>query len=163
MKQKGMSGFLPMLYAILGIVLVASMFSTIMTALVALIDASGVSVFIGYTTILGITPALLLLALTVGGAWGWAKGYKSGATSDPNGLIRIVLGVLQLVLFITLFATVATSFVTLNTSYGSNTSWVAFGTTVKIVPTILFLGGIASAIWMGAQGARARSRRRSLR
>lgn len=162
MKGKLTGGFMPMIYAVLGLVLVTSMFSTIMTGLVALLAVSGVSNFIAFTTIVGISPTILLLGLTGAGAWAWWKGYKQGSANDPSGLMRIVLGVLQLILFITLFSTIATSFVSLNTSYGSNTTWIAFGTVITIIPTVLFLSGIASSIYMGYQGATSRRNRHAL-
>ena len=150
-----------MIVAVLAIVLVVSMFTTIMTALTTLADTSGVSNFIGFTTIVGIAPTLLLLGLTVGSGVMFLRGLRVASAADTNGIMRLVFAVLMLILFVTLFTTVATNFVTLNTSYGSNTSWIAFGTVIKIVPTILFLGGIAGAIGTGVQGYRAYRRRHS--
>ncbi len=154
------SGFLQMVFSVLAIVLVTSMFTTIMTALKTLMETSGVSNFIAFTTIVGITPTILLLSLTVGSGLMYYKGYKMAGAADNGGIIRIVFGVLMLILFITLFATVASSFVTLNTTYGSNTTWVAFGTTVTIIPTILFLGGIFASITTSVAGYKAHKARR---
>lgn len=163
MKAKNLTGgFMPMIYAVLGLVLVTTMFSSIMTGLAAILAIAGISSLVILSTIVGIAPTILLLAVTGGGAWGWAKGYQQGSANDSNGLMRVVLSILQLVLFITLFATIATSFVSLYISYGTNTTWIAFGTVVSIVPAILFLAGIASSIAMFVTGARtyaARGRR----
>jgi hypothetical protein len=156
------SGFLQMVFSVLAIVLVASMFSTIMTSLKTLMETAGVSSFIAFTTIVGITPTLLLLGLTVGSGITFLKGQKLAGASDPGGMIRVVFGILMLILFITLFTTIATSFATLNTSYGSNSTWVAFGTVITIVPTILFLGGIVGAISTSVQGYKAHKSRRAL-
>ncbi len=157
------SGFMQLILSVLAVVLVTSMFGSIMTALVALLAVAGVANFIGFATIVGIAPTILLLALTIGGGLLYFKGYKMAGASDTNGLMRIVFGVLMLILFITLFVTVAGSFVTLNTTYGGNTTWVAFGTVVTIVPTILFLAGIGGSIATSVSGYKARGKRKALR
>ena len=159
------SGFLPMILSILGIVLFATMFATVMTALTTLAETSGVSTFIALSTVIGIAPTVLILTGTVGAGLAYYMGYKQvgAGGGDQSGLLRMVMGVLIIILFVTLFASIVTSFNTLYTTYGSNTSWIAFGTTVTIIPTILFLGGIFAGGATAYSGYRARSRRKALR
>ncbi len=156
------SGFLEMIFSVLGIVLYCTLFGTIMTSLVALLATSGISSLTLLSTVVGITPTVLLLAGTVGAGYAFVKGQQKSGASDPGGIMRMVLGVLMLVLFITLFGTITTAFVSLYTTYGSNTTWVAFGTVVTIVPVILYLGGIFGAISTGYQGYKARRSRHAL-
>lgn len=162
--NKGMkAGFMPMILSILGVVLYTTMFSTVMTALVALANTSGISNFTALSTVIGISPTVLFLGGIFGGALVYYKGYKSAQGSDPGGLMRMVLGVLIMILFVTLFATIVTAISSLYTSYASNTSWIAFGTVMAISPTVLFLGGIFAGGATAVSGYRARKRRRSLR
>lgn len=155
-------GFIPMVLSVLGVVLYVSMFSTIMTALTTLAGVSGLSDLIAMSTIIGIAPTVLLLGGLFGAGYAYWKGYKQSTATDASGLMRMVLGVLIIILFITLFATVAESFISLNTDYGSNTSWIAFGTVSTIVPTILFLGGIFAGIGTAVSGYRARRKKRRM-
>lgn len=161
--MKGIKGgFLPMILAVLGLVLYVTMFDTVMTAMDTLYATTGVSSFIAFATVLGITPTILLLGGTVGAGILYWKGQQQAGTSDTSGLLRMVFGVLTVILFITLFSTIITNFATLYTSYGSNTTWIAFGTVVSILPTILFLCGIFAGSSTAVSGYRARSRRKAL-
>ena len=158
------SGFLPMVISVLAVVLYVSMFGSIMTALTTLAAVDGISDLVALATIIGIAPTVLLLGGVFGAGLAYYKGFKASTTSDTGGLMRMVMGILVVILFITLFSTIASAFVTLNTSYGasSNTSWVAFGTVVTIVPTILFLGGIFAGIGTASSGIRTRRRSRRM-
>jgi hypothetical protein len=151
-------GFMEMLYSILGIVLLSALFGTVMSALAALYSTPGSNVFIAFRTIITIVPTVLLLGSTVGLGIVYVKGYQklSSGGEDPSGLLRMVVGILEIVLFITMFASVITNFYTLYTTYGTNTTWIAFGTVITIVPTILFLGGIFSGGMVAVQGAKAK-------
>ncbi len=162
MKGGIKQGFLPMILSILGIVLFVSMFSTVMTALTTLANTSGVSTFIALATIIGISPTVLLLGGVTGAGIVYYKGYKAAATSDSGGLMRMVMGVLVVILFVTLFATIVTNFKTLYDAYAANTSWIAFGVTLTIMPTVLFLGGIFAGVGTGVGGFKARRSRRAL-
>ena len=154
-------GFLAMVFSILGIVLFVSMFSSVMTALAALYDTAGASTFIAFQTVLGIAPTLLLLVGVVSAGYFYYKGYKSLSQSgtDASGLIRMVIGILEIILFVTLFATIVTNFNTLYTTYSSNTVWIAFGTVITILPTVLFLAGLFAGGATAAGGIRARRAR----
>lgn len=157
-------GFMQMVLSILGIVLFVTMFSTIMSALTTLAGTSGVSDFIALATIIGIAPTVLLLAGVFGAGVIYYKGYKASAAtgSDASGLMRMVLGVLVIILFVTLFATIVTAFKTMYDLYAANTTWVAFGTVLSIMPTVLFIGGIFAGIGTGVGGYRARKRKKAL-
>lgn len=56
------------------------------------------------------------------------------------GFMGMVLSVLGVVLFVTLYSSLISPFNTLYTT--ANATWIAFGTVISIVPTILFLSGI---------------------
>jgi len=161
MKNKG--GFVGMVSAILGVVLVTSMFATVMTQLGNVYGHASASSFIAFTTVVGIAPTVLILATVLGGGLAYGLGLrqvgKSG--SDPSGLMRMVMGVLAIILFAALFSTILTNFGTLYTSYSSNTDWIAFGTVISILPTILFLGGIFAGGATVYSGYKARRGRRS--
>lgn len=167
MGKKGIltGPFMQMVYVILGLVLFASMFSSIMSALATLYSATGASTFIAWTTIIGITPVILLLGGTASAGFFYYKGAKSltSTGSDPSGLLRLVLGVLQTILFATLFGTVLSSFYTIYAVYcgaANDTVWIALATVVKILPTILFLAGIFSGAFVAISGARAIAKKR---
>ncbi len=162
MKGGMKGGFLTMIMSVLGVVLYVSMFSSIMSALATLYAVTGVSSFIAFQTILGIAPTVLLLGGVLGAGLMYYQGYKSTAATDAGGLMRMVLGVLQIILFVTLFGTIATSFVSLYSSYGTNTTWIAFGTVITITPTILFLAGIFSGVMTGVAGYKSRKGKKSL-
>ncbi len=155
MKSKGFltSGFMEMVYAVLGVVLTISMFDSIMTGLTTLTGAS-YSVFIAWDTVIPITPTLLLLATVLGGGFAFTHGAYRSAGQDSTGMLRIVMAMLLLILFVNMMKTIADSFVTLYTSYGTNASWIAFGTVSSIVPVILFLLGIAGIIANAVGGAK---------
>lgn len=150
------SGFLGMLYSILGLVLLSALFIPIMAALASLYSTTGASTFIAFQVVVTIAPTVLLLyfVFRVGQAY-WSSSQKL-SSNDPTGMLRIVIGALQIILFVTMFATVVTYFYTLYTTYGANTTWIAFGTVLTIVPTILFIGGIFSGGMTLEKGARAR-------
>ncbi len=154
------NGFMQMVFSTLGIVLYVTMFGSIMTALAALLAVAGVTNFIAFATIVGIAPTILLLGGIFGAGFTFYQGYKKAGVSDASGLMRVVLGVLMIILFVTLFATIATSFVTLNTTYGSNTTWVAFGTVITIVPTVLFLSGIFAGAMTAYSGYKAHGKKK---
>ncbi|MDD5338161.1 MAG: hypothetical protein PHG35_01950 [Dehalococcoidales bacterium] len=106
------------------------------------------------STVVTIIPSILLLGLTAFFGFKYYKSYQTMATGDASGLLMMVIGILQVILFITMYATVITNFYTLYTTYGTNTSWIAFGTTITIIPTVLFLAGLFSGgllAWKGGQ------------
>jgi hypothetical protein len=161
MKKTLTSGFMVMIYAILGLVLMAALFTPIMSSLASLLGTTGVATFTALVTVIGIIPTILLLGLSVASGIFYYKGYKQAVGQDPGGLLRMVLGILQIILFITMFATIVTSFYSLYTTYNSNTTYIAFGTVLSIVPTILFLGGIFSGGMVAFQGGKTAWSRRS--
>ena len=118
--------------------------------------------YVALSTIIGITPTVLFLSGIFGAAFLYYGGYKkvTGSGADTSGIMRMVLGVLVIILFTTLFKTIVVSMNTLYTTYGSVTSWIAFGTVVSIAPTVLFIGGIFAGTATAASGYRSR---RSLR
>jgi len=116
--------------------------------------------YIALSTVIGIAPTVLLLAGLFGAAFVYRKGFKVAKAGDTSGMMRMVVGVLVTILFITLFATVVTAMNTLYTTYGSVTSWIAFGTVVSIAPTVLFLGGIFAGASTAVSGYRARRSRK---
>jgi len=123
------------------------------------------SVFIAFSTILGIMPTLLLLLGVVSAGYFYYKGYKSLSKSgtDASGLIRMVIGILEIILFVTLFATIVTNFNTLYVAYAADTSWIAFGTVITILPTVLFLAGLFAGGVTTYGGVKARRSRKELR
>ena len=158
-------GFLGMVLSVLGIVLFATMFTSVMTAIAALWNTAGAETFTAFQTVLGIAPTVLLLGGIFGAGYAYWRSYRSIAVGgyDPGGLMRMVIGVLTIILFVTLFTTIATSFNTLYGSYSSNTSYIAFPTVLKITPTILLLGGLFAGGATAAGGYKSRRRRRALR
>jgi hypothetical protein len=148
-------GFMVMIYAILAVVLMTSLFTPIMSALATLYGTTGSSVMIAFQVVITIVPTVLLLAITTGAGIFYYKGYKQSVSQDPGGMLRLVLGVLQIILFITMFATVVTNLYTLYTTYGTNSTWIAFGVVITIIPTILFLAGIFSGGLVAFQGGKA--------
>jgi hypothetical protein len=135
-------GYMPMIFSILGLVALSALFIPIMNALAGLYDTPGASNFTLLQLVITIVPTILILALSVGLGFSYYTGFKQMATQDANGLISMVVGVMAILLFITMFGTVITNFSSLYTNYGTNTTWIAFGTVLTIVPTILFLGGL---------------------
>jgi hypothetical protein len=152
-------GFLKMTFSIVGIVILFAMFPTIMTALATLLTTTGVSNFIAFTTIVGITPTVTVLGLVFGAAMLYRSGYKSVSTGDSGGLIRMVMGILEIILFVTLFATILSSSYTLYQT--ANSTWIAFGTVMSIMPTVLFLSGIFAGGATAYGGYKARKSRKA--
>ena len=155
------SGLLTMVFSVLGVVLVSSMFYTILTALGTLRSTSGATDFLVFTTVVGIAPTILLLLMLGGGAFGFYKGSKAAASNDASGLIRIVFGALMVILFVSMFGTVITSMheVWANSGGANLTVWIALRTVSSIMPTILFLGGIFAGVATTVSGVRSRRRR----
>ncbi len=153
---KNRGGFLVMVLSILGVVLFVSMFSSILTAIGAVLDYANVTTFIALEVVCKIAPTVLLLAGVGIAGFGYYKGLKSAGGNDPGGMMRMVLGVLVIILFCTLFLTILSSFYTLYAA--ANTSYIAFKTVVSILPTILFIGGIFAGTSTAVSGYRARRR-----
>ncbi|MBE3142184.1 MAG: hypothetical protein IMZ53_16550 [Thermoplasmata archaeon] len=153
-------GFLKMTFSVVGLVILFAMFPTILTALAALLVSTGVSNFIAFTVIVGIAPTVLILGLTFGAAMLYRSGYKSVSANDAGGLIRMVMGILEIILFVTLFATILSSSYTLFSS--ANATWIAFGTVMSIMPTVLFLSGIFAGGATAYGGYKARKGRKAL-
>lgn len=151
------SGFLKMTFSVVGLVVLFAMFPTIMTGLATLLTTSGVGSFIAFSTIVGIAPTILILGLTFAAGMLYRSGYKAVATADANGLIRMVMGVLEIILFVTLFATILSSSYTLYST--ANTTWIAFGVVMSILPTVLFLAGIFAGAATTYGGYKARKKR----
>ena len=166
MKNKG---FLGMIMSILGIVIFCSMFDTILTALGTLRSTSGASDFTVFTTIVGIAPVIIFLSVIVGGSYVYAKSYASisAGGADSAGMMRMVLGVMEVIVFITVFGTIITGVHAVWANSGSNgtvdntTIWIALRTVTAIAPTVLFVGGLfaGGATAVGGYRARRRSRR----
>lgn len=155
-------GFLAMILSVLGVVLYVTMFSTVMTAFVALAAVTGLSNFIALSTVIGIAPTVLFLGGIFAGGFTYYKGYRAAATGGGNGLLMMVLGVLQIILFVTLFSTIVEATYTLWGTYNTSTTWIAFPIVLRIAPTVLFLGGIFAGGATAVKGWRMRrsSRRR---
>lgn len=159
MKKVGGWGgpFMQMVYVILGLVLFMSMFSSIMSALATLRSGAYAATFVAWTTIIGIAPAILLLGGAATAGFVYTKGAMGTGAFDPSGLMRLVLGVLQMILFATLFDTVGTSFYTIYTTYcgaANDSVWIALRVVVIILPTVLFLAGLFGGLAVAAVGAK---------
>ncbi len=153
--MQGKSGFMWMILSVLGIVLFVSMFSTILTALVAILEYAHLSTFTALETVVKIAPTVLLLGGVGLASFGYVKGLQGASGADPGGLMRMVLGVLVIILFATLFLTILSSFYTLYSATNAS-DFTAFQTVVSIMPTILFLGGIFAGGFTSYQGYKAR-------
>ena len=158
--MKGKSSFIVMTFAVVGIVLYVSMFASIMTALVAILEYANLATFTALETIVKIAPVVLLIGGVFAASFGYYKGYKGATAQDSSGVLRMVFGIVQIILFVSLFYTILTGFYTL---YGTaNASeYTAFTTVVAIGPTVLFLGGIFGGVATTVSGVRARRRRGS--
>ncbi len=160
MKAGKYGGVMAIVLALLGLILWASLFSTIMTGINTLrYGPTSISNFTAFDTILGITPVILWLGGIFGAGFAYYKGYTITAARDQNGFMRMVMGVLSLVLFFTLFATVLSS---ISSVYSSTnvSQYTAFQTVIGITPTILLLAGVFASVSMGVAGVRARRRSR---
>jgi len=153
-------GFLAMILAVLGVVLYVTMFSTVMTAFVALAAVTGIANFIALETVIGIAPTVLFLGGIFAGGFTYYKGYKSSAGAGGSGLLMMVLGILQIILFVTLFSTIVEATYTLWGTYNTSSTWIAFPIVLRIAPTVLFLGGIFAG---GATAYKGYKTRRSSR
>jgi len=153
-KSIAKGGFLTMVLSILGVVLFVSMFSSILTAIGAVLDYANVTTFIALEVVCKIAPTVLLLAGVGVAGFGYYKGLKTAGGNDPGGMLRMVLGVLVIILFCTLFLTILESFYTLYSA--ANASYIAFQTVASILPTILFISGIFAGTTTAVSGYRAR-------
>lgn len=154
-------GFLMMIMAVLGVVLYTTMFSSVMTAFVALAAVTGIDNMIALSTVIGIAPTILFLGGIFAAGFVYYKGYKASAGSpSANGLMLMVLGVLEIILFVTLFATIVEAIYTLWATYNTTTTWIAFPIVLRIAPTILFLAGIFAGGATAYGGYRKRRSRR---
>ena len=165
MKGASNKGFLGMIMSILGVVIFCSMFYTILTSLGTLRSASGASDFTVFQTVVGIAPVLIFLSVVIGATYLYAKSYASIAAggADSAGLMRMILGVMEIIVFITIFGTIITSVheVWANSAGANLTIWIALRTVTGIAPTVLFVGGLfaGGATAVGGYRARKRSRR----
>ena len=158
--MKGKSSFIVMTFAVVGIVLYVSMFSSIMTALESIRTYANIATFTALLTIVKIAPVVLLIGGVFAASFGYYKGYKGASSQDSSGVLRMVFGIVQIILFVSLFLTILTGFYTL---YGTaNASeYTAFTTVVAIAPTVLFLAGIFGGTATAVSGYRSRRRRSS--
>jgi len=157
---KDKSSFIVMTFAVVGIVLFVSMFSSIMTALETIRTYANLSTFTALETIVKISPVVLLIGGIFGASFGYYKGYKGAAAQDSSGVLRMVFGIVQIILFVSLFYTILTGFYTLYGT-GNASEYTAFTTVVAIAPTVLFLGGIFGGAATAVSGYRSRRRRSS--
>ncbi len=152
-------GIILKVFVVLGIVLFAAMFPSIMTAVGNLrYGAVTLTNFIAFDTILSIAPTLLWLGGIAGFGFAEYASYRMAAAHDTAGFMRMITGVLEIVVFVTMFGTVLTN---INTVYGSTnaTNFIAFTTVVGIAPTLLFLGGIGSGLFSASKGGQTAFRR----
>lgn len=158
--MQGKSSFITMTFAVVGIVLFVSMFSSIMTALEAIRTYANIATFTALETIVEIAPTVLIISGIFAASFGYYKGYKGASAQDSSGVLRMVFGVVQIILFVSLFLTILTGFYTL---YGTTNAseYTAFTTVVAIAPTVLFLAGIFGGTATAVSGYRSRRRRSS--
>ena len=151
------AGFLTMVFSVLGVVLYVTMFSSVMTAIDAILDYANIGTFTALATTAGIVPTILLLAGVFAGGFGYYKGHKQLSTGgDASGMIRMVMGVLTIILFLTLFSTILSAMYVL---YGTaNATHIAFATVTQILPTILLLAGVFAGGATAVSGYRSRGR-----
>lgn len=161
MQNKG--GFLAMVFAVLGIVLYCSFFTSIQTGLVTLLTYANISTFPLFLIMVKIAPVVLLLGGLLGSGAVYFKGFQKLAANggDVNGLLRMVMAALGIVLFVTMFSTILDSFYTLYTSANAS-SFIAFQIVTQIMPALLFIIGVGGFVATGVSGLRARKNRKSL-
>jgi hypothetical protein len=147
-------GIILMVFSILALVLGVSMFPYIMTYLDDLI-ALGLSDLLLLELVIGFAPTLLMLGIFGGAAAVFVTGYKQAAVKDAAGIIRIVIAFIGIILFVAMFGTVATVFLDLWTTYEADPNYPIFGLICGIMPTIIFLTGIAGFIGSGVSGYKA--------
>ncbi len=159
MEKSKYSGILMSVMALLGIILFASLFASIMSAINNIrYGSTSLTNFTALDTILSIAPVVLWLGGLLGAGVTYYKGAQITAAKDPNGFMRMVMAVVTLVLFITLFLTVVNAIATVYSTTNAS-SYTAFTTVVGITPTILLLAGIFAAVSSGVSGIRARRER----
>lgn len=158
LKKNG--GLLAMIFSVLGIVVWVGMFTEVMTAFDALFAIVGIGDLMLFELILNYAPTLLLLGGIAGAGVGFYMGYKSVASHDVSGMIRMVFAALGMVLFVTMFENIATAFVDLYTLYAADPNYPIFDLAVSIAPTILFLGGIAAFVGTGLGGVKAAKKKK---
>ncbi len=61
------------------------------------------------------------------------------------GIVGMVMSILGLIIWVSVFSTIMTAWNGLYTLYGVSTTWIVFGTVLKIGPTILWLLGVVGA------------------
>lgn len=169
--MKGKSSFIIMTFAVVGVVLFVSIFSSIMEQMEVVRTYANISTFTALSTIVGIAPTVLLIGGVFAAGFGYYKGYKGASAQDASGVLRMVFGIVQVILFVALFYTILTSFYTLYLGGATENAsfypaeYTAFRTVTAIGPTILFLTGIFGGVMSTYSGIKTRraSRRRLLR
>jgi hypothetical protein len=153
---KGRGGFVAMVFSVLSIVLMVTLFNSILTAFQALAANTHIATFLAFSIGLKISPTILLLIWTFGSAAGFVVGYMNVSNSggDTAGIIRMVFGILMVVLFATLFNTILDNFYILWLADNATKYFIAFQTVCTIIPTILFLSGIFAGVGTSIGGAK---------
>ncbi len=162
MKMGKYGGMMMVVMSLLGLILFASLFTTILTAIGNIrYGATALTNYVAFDTVLGIAPVILWLGGLFATGYAYYKGYSITAGQDTNGWMRMIMGVLTLVLFCTMFITVFSNIASVYSATNAS-NFTAFTTVVGITPTILFLGGIFASVYSGSQGIRARRRRSTM-
>ncbi len=147
-------GILLKVFAVLAVVIFASIFPSLMTGINSL-RYGGISLtnFLVFDTVLSIAPTIMWLAGIALFTFASYAGYKQISMTSTSGFMLLISGVLEVVIFVTMFSTILTN---INTVYATTnaSAYIAFTTVVGIAPTILFLEGIGSGIFSGIQGGR---------
>jgi hypothetical protein len=133
-------GFIKMIFATIIIVLFASAFATILAAFATIWTTTGLSNFIGMEIATRIGPTLLYIMVILGAGALYASGYKQVSSADPNGVIRMMFGILEIILFLSLFSTILTNLAAVYAT--ANTTWIALQIVVSISAVVLFLSGL---------------------
>lgn len=162
MGMKTKSSFIVMMFAVVGVVLYVSMFLNVMTAFETVRSYANISSFTALSTIVQISPTVLLIAGIFAASFGYYKGYKGAAAQDASGVLRMVFGVVQIILFVSLFSTILTNMyylydggTTTNATFQPS-NYTAFQTVTGIAPTVLFLSGIFGGVATAVSGYSAR-------